>query len=254
MLCKSIEPEQLKNYHLKGYVGQRKIDGIRCLAMCDVNGVRLFGRNGKRLNENFPEIVEALSKFKSDIFDGEIVCDTFNHTLSRCQMENKLKAKLLKEQYPAKYYIFDELIACKTLVERYKRLMERDFGVDGVLSLLPMDLDIISLWEKAKKENWEGIIVKKLDSLYEKGFCKVRTNNWLKCKYIKSKDLEVVRYEMNTAGIRVETESGLAIQISGSQHLPVKKELDEKGKCLIEVNYLEENNGVLRQPTFKEKK
>lgn len=254
MLCNEIDEKDLGKYHLKGYVAQQKIDGIRCLAICDLNGVQLFGRNGTKLNDRFPEIVEELKVFNDIILDGEIVCDTFEHTTSRALTQNKTMSKLLMEKYPAKYMVFDELIASKTFVERQKRLIERDFTRFNRICLLPSDLDIIGLFEKAKTLQWEGIVLKKLDSEYLKGFCKIRTNNWLKCKIKHTKDIIVNKYETNSAGIRAEGE-GFAVQISGSQSKAIQNKINETGSCKIEVEYLNETgSGMLRQIVFKEMK
>jgi len=225
-------------------LGSRKIDGVRCLAICKEN-IILKGRGTTNLTKVFTEIVEKL-KGLNCILDGEIVCDTFEHTQARVHTQNKLKSKLLKKEYPAKYYVFDILningkdLRDLPLIKRLQFLKE-----------LPVDLventfDLVNLWERAKKENWEGIIIKNPLSRYVMR----RSYNWLKIKYIKSKDVIINSYEINPAGIRADGE--IAVQISGKNAELVKKKIDETGKCKIEVHYLNEtSSGKLRMATFK---
>ena len=57
------------------WIFERKLDGIRCLATRDAEGVRLVSRTGRGMNHEYPTIVEALEREPSDDFvaDGEIV-------------------------------------------------------------------------------------------------------------------------------------------------------------------------------------
>lgn len=247
-LCKSGTEKDIEKYHLK-WLFQEKMDGVRCVAVCSDEGVQLKGRSGTDYTSKFPEIVEELKSFRG-VFDGEIVCDTFSHTESRVHTENKLKIRLLTKEYPAKFYIFDE-ISDKTLLERFRGLTKRDFGGCRHLVLLKYSFDGVGLWERMKRENKEGLIIKNPQSKYSNG----RSWDWIKVKNIKSQDLIVNRYDINPAGIRVESKEGIAVQISGSQHKSVKEQIDETGSCKIEVNYLNETEGgKLRMPTFKCKK
>ena len=51
-----------------------KFDGYRCLAVKNGAKVTLFSRNEKRLNDRFPEVVNALARVAGDFaIDGEIV-------------------------------------------------------------------------------------------------------------------------------------------------------------------------------------
>ena len=249
MLCKSGKESDILKYHLK-YLGNQKFDGCRCLAICDEQ-VRLIGRNDGNYTSKFSEIVNDLKGLKC-VLDGEICCDTFEHTLSRNHTENRLKIKLLEKEYPAIFYVFDILslngedLTQKPLIERIRALQGLS-GLHNSIVLVKYTPDLINLWEMAKKENWEGIIIKNPLGRYEGK----RSWNWLKIKYIKSRDLLVKNYDINPAGIRVE-EKGIACQIAGTNGQIVKKIIDETGSCLIEVNYLNETkSGLLRQPTFK---
>ncbi|HZB06304.1 MAG TPA: hypothetical protein VE449_06895, partial [Thermoleophilaceae bacterium] len=57
------------------WIFERKLDGIRCLAIRDGGGVQLMSRTARLMNDQFPELVEALGRQPSTDFiaDGEIV-------------------------------------------------------------------------------------------------------------------------------------------------------------------------------------
>jgi len=242
-LCKIGTIKDISKYHLK-YLGNQKFDGCRCIAICDEQ-VRLIGRAGTDYSSKFPEIVNELKGFKG-IIDGEIACLDFDKTASRVHTENKLKLKILEKEYPAIFYIFDE-INDKMLVERIRGLNLRGFKNLRYISLLPYTFDGVGLWEKAKQENWEGLIIKNPLSKYENK----RSWNWLKIKKEITKDIVVTNYEINPAGIRVENKD-LACQITGSNALIVKKQIDETGSCNICVKGLEITSlGKIRQITLK---
>jgi ATP-dependent DNA ligase len=247
MLCKTSTELDIIHKNNK-WLFQQKIDGCRCLAICFNGNVALKGRNGTDFTKKFPEVVEELKKYNGS-FDGELVCDTFEHTLSRVHTENSLKSSLLVKEYPAVFHIFDiiEVGTLKTRVELLKSLNL----VGKHISLLDYTFDGVGLWNRVKEQNLEGVIIKNPESEYA-GFCKVRSNNWLKVKNIKSEDIVFHKFEDNPAGIRVESDKGIAIQISGSNAVPIRKQILETGSALIEVNYLNKTDkNMLRMCVFK---
>ncbi len=58
-----------------GWTYERKLDGIRCIAIKDGGRVRLLSRNALPLDTRFPEIRDALAADPADRFvvDGEVV-------------------------------------------------------------------------------------------------------------------------------------------------------------------------------------
>lgn len=242
MLCKSgNEVDVLK--HDKKWVAQRKIDGCRCLAICFDGNVSLKGRGGTDYTKKFPEIVEDLKGLNGS-FDAEVVCDTFEHTASRVHTENSLKLKLLAQEYPAKLIVFD-IIEDKPYIERLEMLKRIQFK--GSIELIETTTDLIGLWNKAKNLGWEGIVIKNPLSKYEAK----RSPNWLKIKNVKSKDIVFTNYEVNNAGIKI-TNGDTTIQVSGSNSISVRNELDKRGEVLVEVEYLNEtDSSKLRMPVFK---
>jgi ATP-dependent DNA ligase len=57
------------------WIFERKLDGIRCLAIRNGSGVSLMSRTAHRMNDQFPEIAAALAREPAEDFiaDGELV-------------------------------------------------------------------------------------------------------------------------------------------------------------------------------------
>src|SRR6267378_4054322 len=64
-----------ERFSREGWLFEPKWDGERCLAFRYGRGLNLFSRNRIRLNEKYPEVVEAMFRQKTTCFiaDGEIV-------------------------------------------------------------------------------------------------------------------------------------------------------------------------------------
>jgi len=249
MLCETGKISDVEKYHLK-WLGNRKLDGVRCFAVCDEQ-IKLIGRSGSDYTSKFPEIVEGLKGFKG-ILDGEIACIDFDKTASRVHTENKLKSKILINQYPAIFYVFDLLalngedFRNKILIDRIRVLSVQKF--ENTIQLVKYTPDLVNLWETAQKENWEGIVIKNPVSTYSDK----RSWNWIKIKKEITRDITAISYEINPAGIRIESKEGFACQISGLNSQLVKTKIDETGNCLIEVKGMEITaNGMIRQIVFK---
>ena len=68
------------------WIFERKLDGIRCIAIKDRSGVSLMSRTAHRMNDQFPEIAHALEREPAEDFvaDGEIVAFRNGVTSSTC--------------------------------------------------------------------------------------------------------------------------------------------------------------------------
>jgi bifunctional non-homologous end joining protein LigD len=141
------------------WIFERKIDGIRLLAFKNGLDIRLLSRN--RLPQNLPRIAEAMSRLPVNdlILDGEV-------TWGRDEVT---------------YHVFDVMwldgrdVTSSPLEMRHAILSE--------LPLLPPFSRVEQLtderpWERACNEGWEGVIAKRLGSIYEHR----RSPHWLKMK------------------------------------------------------------------------
>ena len=172
-----------------GWVFERKLDGLRVLAVRDADGVRLLSRTGRRLNNTYPEIVKALAAQGCSDFtvDGEIVAISHGRTdFGRLQQRIGLTdpQQALASGVAVTYYLFDLLRLDGTDVTRLplrsrKSLLRRVLDFRGPLRFTPhRNEGGQSLLDEACRRGWEGLIAKRADGPYEPR----RSSAWLKLK------------------------------------------------------------------------
>ena len=176
------------------WIFERKLDGIRCLAIKDASGVRLMSRTGRLMNHEYPAVVEALESEPSEEFvaDGEIVA--FEHgitSFSRLQRRGR-------ERVPVFLYLFDlprhdgDDLRNVPLRERKARLRRAlEFG--GPLRFNPHRNGEHGeeLYREACKKGLEGVMAKRADSPYRSGG---RSRDWLKLKCHAEQELVIGGY------------------------------------------------------------
>jgi bifunctional non-homologous end joining protein LigD len=175
-----------------------KYDGVRVLAFASGSGVRLVTRNGKDKSHQFPEVtagVRALARQRKRPFvlDGEIVAfdgtapARFQALQGRMHLQGKTDIASHSTSTPSALIAFDLLVDGDTVLldqpwtARRKRL-ERFIGVrppKGVRLGESAPGDGEKLLERARRDDWEGIIAKRVDSTYQPG---TRSRDWLKLK------------------------------------------------------------------------
>jgi len=182
----------------EGWTFEPKYDGIRVLAYATPTDVKLITRNGKDKALQFPEIVAVLKKLASQsrrslVLDGEIVAlidgepARFQELQSRMHVKDSHMIERLSSSTPAALVLFDilmdgdEVLMKEPWSERRARLLERvGKRVSTQLRITEsVQGDGKKMLEKARRQGWEGIIAKRVDSRYEPG---TRTRNWLKLK------------------------------------------------------------------------
>ena len=85
------------------WIFERKLDGIRAIAIKDGSGVSLMSRTARRMNDQFPEVVRALEEEPADDFivDGEFVAFEDGIT-SFARLQQRAR-----ERVPVFLYVFD---------------------------------------------------------------------------------------------------------------------------------------------------
>lgn len=176
---------------------QRKLDGFRVSIHKDGNNIRLFSRNLEETTLMFPEIVEGAKKqikAKTAILDAEAIgfnpqSGDFLPFQETTQRRRKYGIDQMAKKIPLKAFCFDILykngqsLIDKSLTQRLKVLKET-IG-DGE-TLFPEPGIVVETAEKLRQlldesisQGLEGLVVKRLDSLYEAG---ARNFNWVKLK------------------------------------------------------------------------
>lgn len=186
---------------------ETKYDGFRCILEWENEPV-LKSRNGKILNQMFPEIIDFCSSIYEQIklylplaLDGELAYlinnfrSDFSVVQTRERMRNPDSIAAHLNNFPCHYVVFDilkykgEVKTNRHLTTR-KQLLAKLFTVIGLpITINYLDTkgiqaineyeDSKSLWNAIKVSNGEGIIAKKKTS---KWLGDTRSTNWLKIK------------------------------------------------------------------------
>ncbi len=168
-----------------------KWDGVRLLA--DVRGgvVGLSSRSGRDVSIGFPEFA-SLSDIADDaLFDGEAISwqdgsPSFAHVVDRVHIAagepGRSAARRISKERPATFVIFDVLrldgLNLTSLALRHRRSALESIWTNGPSRLLSQTYaDGASLLEATAQAGLEGVISKKVDSLYRPG---ARSPDWLK--------------------------------------------------------------------------
>jgi bifunctional non-homologous end joining protein LigD len=176
------------------WVFERKLDGIRCLAVRDGgDDVRLSSRNDLSLNGRYPEIAAALAEQAPTRFaiDGEVVA--FSGSVTSFE---KLGRRGHDPSVRVFLYSFDILwldgsdVTALPLLAR-KSLLKRAFDFHDGLRFTPhRHGDGEALLHEACRRKWEGLIAKRADSPYSA----TRSRDWLKLKCSAEQELVIGGY------------------------------------------------------------
>jgi DNA ligase D-like protein (predicted ligase) len=162
------------------WVFERKLDGLRCLAFKNAQGVRLLSRNKLSFNERFPALAQALQDDPASDFvvDGEIVAFARGKsTFETLQQRGDRRTDIY-------LYLFDVLYADGEDVSALpwrerKALLRKLLRFDGPIKLTQhRNGDGEALFRDACAKGWEGLIAKRADARYTHG----RSRDWLKFK------------------------------------------------------------------------
>ena len=172
------------------WIFERKLDGIRCLAIKDDSGVSLMSRTARRMNDQFPEVAAALEREPSRDFiaDGELVAFEGNRT-SFARLQQRARKRV-----PVFLYVFDlpshdgEDLRELPLRERKARL-RRALDFKGPIRLNPHRKGEHGeeLYREACRNGLEGVIAKRADSPYRGS----RSRDWLKLKCHAEQELVI---------------------------------------------------------------
>jgi bifunctional non-homologous end joining protein LigD len=170
------------------WIYERKLDGIRCIAVRDGGRVRLFSRNDLSLDERYPEVAGALAgEDRRLAVDGEVVAFQGSAT-SFARLADRGRHRV-----PVFFYVFDLLwldgldVRELPLLER-KRLLRAALRPHGPIRLTPhRNGDGERFFEHACGHGWEGLIAKRADSPYRG----TRSRDWLKFKCEQGQELVI---------------------------------------------------------------
>lgn len=186
------------------YIYELKLDGERCLAYLDKNGVHLQNKRKLILNPRFPELNDINKSVKMRcILDGEITVlvdgkPDFSQVQRRALMSNKFKIQLAADKYPASFTAFDILyykngpVMDRPLIERKELLLKIiKTETDRLAISRYIEEQGKALYAAAAEQGLEGVVAKRKDSIYQLG---KRTKDWIKFKNLLDDDFVILGY------------------------------------------------------------
>lgn len=189
------------HFSSRDWIYERKLDGERCLVMCDGSTVTLMSRNQRTLNDTYPELVEALESQLDTplVADGEIVAfdgrvTSFSRLQQRIGIDDPDEARATGVKVCL--YLFDlthyDGLDLRQLPLRRRKILLRKVLVhqDPIRYTPHRNEDGEAYYEEACRKGWEGIIAKRADSAYVTR----RSRNWLKFKCVNRQEFVIGGY------------------------------------------------------------
>ena len=174
-----------------GWIFERKLDGVRCVAVRDGDAVKLWSRNDLALNGRYPEVADALEAEPCRRFavDGEVVAfDGAQTSFARLAARGRVPV-------PVFFYIFDILwldgddLRARPLRDRKALLRQTlTFASDTIRFTPHRNEHGERFFAEACRKGWEGLIAKRADSPYAVG---KRSRDWLKLKCEAGQELVI---------------------------------------------------------------
>ena len=176
-----------------------KWDGVRALCRWDGTRLSLASRNGNDITARYPELKDLGKALGGPLFlDGEIVAldgkGRPSFPLLQKRMHRQRDVHKAARAVPAYYYVFD------VLYTGGRKVMELPYSERReLLEALALEHPHLrvppshagrgdDMLAAAKKVALEGIMAKRLDSLYEPG---LRTPHWQKIKLVRAQEFVI---------------------------------------------------------------
>ncbi|HUS75035.1 MAG TPA: non-homologous end-joining DNA ligase [Methanothrix sp.] len=190
------------------WIFEPKIDGTRCIAEVSQGakggkGVRLHNRRLFDITYRYPELALALAQGASGcVLDGEIAVfadgkPSFGALAERDHQSDRLAIDYLSRAMPASYVVFDILYAKERCVmdlplRERKTILQEELQESEIVTIADSFPEKGGdYFQAALKMGIEGIMAKRLASVYEPG---MRSQDWIKIKKSLKLDLVIGGY------------------------------------------------------------
>jgi bifunctional non-homologous end joining protein LigD len=221
---------------------QLKWDGYRMVAEIEDGQVRLYSKNMLPVNAKFPEITEACSRLKGRLLlDGEAIVmdpDTGRPSFQKMQQRNKPQPGGIARAVvntPVQYIVFDVLqigeedLRGLPYAERDARLRELAAGWQAPLFTTDLFTDGPLLWNWVQQNGWEGVVCKRLPSVYREG---KDHHDWYKRKQSPEFDVDIVGVlwkEGRVASLVMRENGGYFGRVSSGLNGALREKLSKLG-------------------------
>jgi bifunctional non-homologous end joining protein LigD len=178
------------------YGFEYKWDGVRAIAYWDGRTLTFSSRNRLDMTAQYPELQAlgaALGPGRRVVLDGEVVAlddldrPSFPRLQKRMKVRDPATARRLSREIPAYFFVFDLLHLDGRSTTRLpltdRRALLEELTLQGPnWQVSPSHVDQgATMLEAARANMLEGIVAKRLDSVYAPG---ARTSDWLKIKLV----------------------------------------------------------------------
>jgi bifunctional non-homologous end joining protein LigD len=197
MLAQALRfPDDARLVTGPGWRFERKLDGLRCIAVREPGRVRLWSRNHLPFNDRFPGVARDVAALPAPslVLDGEIVRFEEGRTRFQHLQESGSGAVLVAFDL---LFLLGRDIRELPLSERVGLLAQVVGGEGPVLQAEALDGDPVALFSQACARGWEGLVAKRAGSPYRSG----RSPDWRKLKCVNRQELVVVGWK-EPAGTR----------------------------------------------------
>jgi len=269
----SLKPEKaeelLSEYE---WYWEIKIDGLRVLTVFENDTFYCYSRNSKRL-VNAEKILlngmdeKAIKALQGLVLDGEFYAKDWSKSMTSMFTKNKP----IKYDPSMKYYVFDIVtddvfkrgkstatyLTRKDILKRIMKHLKPPFTFVDYHKLVPSTLKhAFELAHKKVEEGWEGIVLKRANSVY----VPKRSKDWLKVKLFKT--IDVLCTDIIPSTKNKDEISAIIFRYKGKyckcgsgftqeQRKQFLKNPDLIVGKIVELKYQEESkDGCLRFPVF----
>ncbi|MDH6283937.1 non-homologous end-joining DNA ligase [Prescottella agglutinans] len=179
------------------FAWELKWDGQRAIAQVHAGSVRIFSRTNNDISSSYPELLDPVINAlggRDGILDGEIVALGADGRPSFGRLQRRMHVhrptSVIRSQIPATYYVFDILALDGESTTGLPYLERR--GLLTALEASGQRVQVPPYWtgvdgerilELAREHHLEGVVAKRVDSIYQPGR---RSRSWIKVPIRKS--------------------------------------------------------------------
>lgn len=209
MLFSAIKPMLLtmgkESFDDDNYIFEPKWDGWRALLHKEGDRVELFTKQGRRITDKFPEVIEAARSIscRSAVLDCEAVViradrPNFEDVSYRGRLNDPLKINRATITHPVSFVAFDVLHADRdrssdTLMHRKELLADIISPSPVIMQTMYVEGQGKTLHQLTIERDLEGIVAKSKESRYS---VDTRSADWIKIKNFKLIDTVILGYRV----------------------------------------------------------
>jgi DNA ligase D-like protein (predicted ligase) len=178
---------------------QLKFDGYRAVAYKTGGELHLRSRRDNDFNRRYPAVVKGLSRLPDDtVVDGEVIALDEDGRPSFSRLQN-----LGTSGVPIFYFVFDVMVyrgrdlTHEPLAVRRRVLEQKVLPqlAEPVRYVPPLEAALPVLVESVKAQGLEGLVAKRVDSVYEPG---ARSGAWQKMRVNRGQEFVIGGYTVGS--------------------------------------------------------